>query len=190
MSDAFFARPVINSPYECPTRHWELEHGQPTQRVIESRRRAEFVTPIPKPKKRRGRAAQADGQADLELDAADARDGQAYEHMSLINEVRSLVSRWREAADRSQWGVTPETARLLAHWRHHDFAGPRPFFCQVEAAETAIWLTEVAPHIDRRGGGRDAGIRGRADPSVAVSQVHLSLKQRGACDDARGKNHA
>jgi type III restriction enzyme len=41
--------------------------------------------------------------------------------------------------------VTPETARLLEHWRHHTFADVRPFFCQVEAVETAIWLTEVAP---------------------------------------------
>ena len=47
----------------------------------------------------------------------------------------------------SQWQVTPETARLLQHWRHHKFSGVRPFFCQVEAVETAIWLTEVAPHI-------------------------------------------
>ena len=46
----------------------------------------------------------------------------------------------------NQWQVTPETARLLQHWRHHAFGGVRPFFCQVEAAETAIWLTEVAPH--------------------------------------------
>ena len=45
----------------------------------------------------------------------------------------------------SQWQVTPETARLLQHWRHHKFSGLRPFFCQVEAVETAIWLTEVAP---------------------------------------------
>ena len=71
MSDAFFARPVINSPYECPGRHWELENGQPTQRVIESRRRAEFVTPIPKPKKRK-RARGGDGQADLGLDGGAA----------------------------------------------------------------------------------------------------------------------
>jgi type III restriction enzyme len=41
--------------------------------------------------------------------------------------------------------VTPETARLLHHWREHEFANIRPFFCQVEAAETVIWLTEVAP---------------------------------------------
>ena len=41
--------------------------------------------------------------------------------------------------------MTPTTAGLLRHWRSHQFAGIRPFFCQVEAAETAIWLTEVAP---------------------------------------------
>jgi type III restriction enzyme len=45
-----------------------------------------------------------------------------------------------------EWKVTPETARLLKHWRHHAFGGIRPFFCQVEAVETAIWLTEVAPN--------------------------------------------
>jgi type III restriction enzyme len=40
--------------------------------------------------------------------------------------------------------VTPETARLLQHWRHHQFENLRPFFCQIEAVETAIWLAEVA----------------------------------------------
>ena len=39
---------------------------------------------------------------------------------------------------------TPATARLLTHWRHHNFETMRPFFCQVEAVETIIWLTEVA----------------------------------------------
>ena len=51
----------------------------------------------------------------------------------------------------NQWQVTPETARLLQHWRHHNFSGIRPFFCQVEAVETAIWLTEVAPQIGKAG---------------------------------------
>ena len=49
--------------------------------------------------------------------------------------------------------MTPETARLLQHWRHHEFSGVRPFFCQVEAVETVIWLTEVAPNRARRGKG-------------------------------------
>jgi len=53
---------------------------------------------------------------------------------------------WRANPDQAQWGVAPETARLLAPRRQHYFSGPRPFFCQIEAVETAIWLTEVAPH--------------------------------------------
>ncbi|MBA2245130.1 MAG: hypothetical protein H0W11_09235, partial [Gemmatimonadetes bacterium] len=59
MANEFFERPILNSPYEYPARHWELDDdGQPTQRIIEHRRRAEFITPIPKPKKRKGGAAQ------------------------------------------------------------------------------------------------------------------------------------
>lgn len=59
--------------------------------------------------------------------------------------MRGHVDSWRSLPNPSHWQVTPETARLLQHWRHHKFNNIRPFFCQVEAAETAIWLTEVAP---------------------------------------------
>jgi len=59
MTNPFFDAPILNSPCEYPARHWELdEHGQPTQKIIENRRRAEFITPIPKPKKRKGRGKQ------------------------------------------------------------------------------------------------------------------------------------
>ena len=67
---------------------------------------------------------------------------------TIIGGVRRVVDRWRERPE-AGWQVTPETARLLKHWRGHRFAGVRPFFCQVEAAETAIWLTEVAPRGGR-----------------------------------------
>lgn len=47
MSNPFFDHPILNSPYECPRRHWELDaQGQPTQRVLENRRRAEFITDL------------------------------------------------------------------------------------------------------------------------------------------------
>ncbi len=72
--------------------------------------------------------------------------GQQYDPTSIINDVRSHVDTWRQLPNPNQWQVTPETIRLLQHWRHHSFGGVRPFFCQVEAVETAIWLTEVAPH--------------------------------------------
>jgi len=151
VSNPFFDRPILNSPYEEPKRHWELdEHGQPTQQIIETRRRAEFITPIPKPKKRRGAARQEQIGFDeaKEISTAD----QKYETTSNINAVRKLVDEWRAIPNPSDWHVTPETARLLQHWRHYAFNGVRPFFCQIEAVETAIWLTEVAPHT--KGGKR------------------------------------
>ena len=78
-------------------------------------------------------------------------DGQQYDPTPVINDLRRIVDAWRELPP-NQWQVTPETARLLHHWRHHSTDGIRPFFCQVEAVETAIWLTEVAPRsaIGRR----------------------------------------
>ncbi len=61
MENRFFEKPILNSPYEYPSRHWELDtQGQPTQKIIEKRRRAEFITPIPKPKKRKTAAVQQD----------------------------------------------------------------------------------------------------------------------------------
>ncbi|MDA1273295.1 MAG: DEAD/DEAH box helicase family protein, partial [Verrucomicrobia bacterium] len=144
MSNPFFDHPILNSPYECPQRHWELEaDGQPTQKVEEIRRKAKFITPIPKPKKRK----RADAQEEIIFDEGKSisTKEQQYDPTSIINEVRGYVATWRNLPSPSQWQVTPETQRLLQYWRHHKFSGVRPFFCQVEAVETAIWLTEVAP---------------------------------------------
>ncbi|MEY4194553.1 MAG: hypothetical protein RLZZ226_921, partial [Pseudomonadota bacterium] len=144
MSNPFFDHPILNSPYEPPSRHWELDNsGQPTQKILEERRGAKFITPIPKPKKQR----QNPQQEGLVFDEGQglSTQQQQYDPTSIINEVRRHVKAWRELPSPDQWQVTPETARLLQHWRHHAFNGVRPFFCQLEAAETAIWLTEVAP---------------------------------------------
>ena len=64
-----------------------------------------------------------------------------------VNEVRRYVDQWREIPNPHDLGVTAETALLLQHWRHHKFSHYCPFFCQVEAVETLIWLTEVAPRL-------------------------------------------
>ena len=147
MSDRFFDCPILNSPYEYPSRHWELdETGQPTSRILDRRRRVSFITPIPRPKKR--------GQREMVFDeAAQAleAEGQQYELMEIINELRRRVDAWRSIPDPGPWRVTPETARLLRHWRSHRFGDIRPFFCQLEAAEIAIWLTEVAPALGNEG---------------------------------------
>lgn len=136
MSNPFFDQPILNSPYAFPSRHWELdEHGQPTHQIIEARRKAEFVTPIPKARK---------SKAQNTLQFED-EDGHRDVHLSMINEVRAAVDAWRKLPNPRDWKVTPETARLLQHWRSHPFQSIKPFFCQVEAVETLIYLTEVAP---------------------------------------------
>jgi len=145
MSHPFFDHPILNSPYACPQRHWELDpDGQPTQQILPTRRRAEFITPIPKPKKRKKAAQQDEMVFDEGKNLSTA--AQQYDITSIINQVRQAVDAWRRLPNPAQWQVTPETARLLQHWRQHSFSGIRPFFCQIEATETAIWLTEVAPH--------------------------------------------
>ncbi len=142
----FFDQPILNSPYEEPGEHWELDDSRhPTNKRIGSRRPASFITPVPKPRRQRRQ------QAEMVLDRAAAEisgDGQGYDLNANINALRRQLDAWRQLPPQ-QWRVTPQTARLLQHWRHHPFSGIRPFFCQVEAAETVIWLTEVAPRLGR-----------------------------------------
>lgn len=149
MDDRFFKQPILNSPYEYPSRHWELdEQGQPTQQIIDRRRSAQFITPIPKPKKQKGPAK----QIAMVMDEGKglSTEEQQYDLTSAINTIRGFVDKWRMIPNPNDWGVTPETARLLQHWRHHQFSSLRPFFCQVEAVETVIWSTEVAPRLGKR----------------------------------------
>ena len=150
MDPTFFEQPILNSPYEYPSRHWELDpSGQPTNRILPERRKVAFITPIPKPKKQKGVQ-----QEKILFDAAAqalGTEAQQYDLSAFIGGVRQRVDRWRELPDPNAWRVTPETARLLRHWRSHRFGDIRPFFCQVEAVETAIWLTEVAPTLGKEG---------------------------------------
>lgn len=147
MSDKFFKKPILNSPYEYPSTHWELVNGLPTQNIVNSRRKAEFITPIPKPKKRKDSSTQELFDESLGIGSG----SQKYDPISIINELRSHVDAWRKLPNERDWMVTPDTARLLKHWRHYDFNGIRPFFCQVEAVEVAIWLIEVAPKLGKSG---------------------------------------
>ena len=150
MPDQFFDNPILNSPYKSPARHWELMNGQPTQNIIDGRRGADFFTPIPKPRRSRRVSAQQEGFVFDEGRELSTQE-QQYDTTAIVNEIRSHVDRWRALPNPRDWGVTAETARLLQYWRSHQFSDIRPFFCQVEAVETVIWLTEVAPGLGRTG---------------------------------------
>lgn len=112
MTDTFFSAPIINSPYDYPAHHWELDDtGQPTGVRMDGRRVSSFITPVPAPKKQGGK-----GQRELKRDAL-TTDTQRYDPRPIINELRIQVDRWREIKDPARWQVTPTTARLLQHWR-------------------------------------------------------------------------
>ena len=89
-------------------------------------------------------------QQDIAFDEGKGLSTQAqqYDPTPIINELRYYIDQWREVKNPNDWHVTPETARLLQHWRQHKFGSIRPFFCQVEAVEVAIWLMEVAPIVE------------------------------------------
>ena len=99
--NAFFEQPILNSPYEPPAQHWELDgDGQPTNKRIATRRAVDFVSPIPQPKKR-GRT-----QRQMVFDKA-AEDlgtaSQQYDLTPIINGLRLEVEAWRNLPDPNQW---------------------------------------------------------------------------------------
>ena len=94
MSTQLFEKPILNSPYEYPRRHWELDStGQPTQNIAEQRRIAEFITPIPKPKKRK----QNKKQSEFVFDEGHgiSTEAQQYDPTPIINALRRDVDIWR-----------------------------------------------------------------------------------------------
>ena len=131
MSTDPLSNPILNSPFAEPTRHFELGSHGPTGEVLEGRRPSESFVPVPKTRK--GRSQQA-----LDFDIV----GDRREENSLINDIRRAVELWRA----NNWnGVTPYTRKLLSHWAAEPPTRDEPvFFCQREAAETAIFLAEAA----------------------------------------------
>jgi type III restriction enzyme len=121
-------RLIINSPYEEPQRHWRYDRQTRTFELVAGRRPAGYVV------------ASGDSRA--------FDDPGIFVEIPLVNQIRPRVKAWREAG---YPGVTSITRRLLEHWRDPEaFDARRFFFCQLEAVETLIWLTE-APAAERVG---------------------------------------
>ena len=117
--------PIQNSPYEEPTRYWLYESGAP--KLIEGSRRPAGYYFRPRTRGAKGQLSWAADEQFVELD--------------LVNQLRHRVKQWRE---RKWEGGTPITQRLLQHWSDAEREPPQKlFFCQLEAAETLIWLAEM-----------------------------------------------
>ena len=144
---SFYDQPILNSPYHLPTRHHPLKaDGQPlAEPPVLGRRPSKLEVAVPKARRRRKGSDERQGAMDLEAKGGFTDEGaaQTYDPTPIVNEIRGHVDEWRRLPA-AAWGVTPVTQKLLRHWRSDQFTGIRPFFCQVEAIETVIWLTEVA----------------------------------------------
>lgn len=142
------SNPIINSPYDPPAAYFEIGSKGPTGKMLDGRRPSESFIPVPASRKGR------DDQQTLDFDAT----GERREANTLINDIRREVELWRA----NDWnGVTPYTRKLLTHWAARSPERDDPvLFCQREAAETAIFLAEVA-------GRRGADYRRRLEPENA-----------------------
>jgi Type III restriction enzyme, res subunit. len=123
--------PVINSPFVEPAMHFKVVDGLVSGEIEPRRRASEFFVPVAKPKK-------ASAQLALQFGG-----GTRQQQNEIVNEVRQAVGRWRLLGYPHTTAITKD---LLAHWRAED-RDRRLFFCQIEAAETAIYLTEAAEKI-------------------------------------------
>ena len=122
--------PILNSPYDAPAEHFEVEPGVgPTGVIKTGRRPSESFIPIPLARK--GKAT----QAKLAFDGSERAERNA-----LINDIRDAVDLWRA---RGYPGASPISRKLMQHWGDPTREN-RVLFCQREAAETAIFLAEAA----------------------------------------------
>lgn len=126
--------PILNGPYDPPEQHFVLGADGPTGEIRPGRRPSESFIPIPQ--ERKGKRSVDYEQQAFDLDMT----GERREANETINGLRRDVELWRA---RGYDGVTPISRKLLEHW-----ADParenRVLFCQREAAESAIFLVEVA----------------------------------------------
>jgi len=133
MAQVIIPNPVINSPFDEPGRHFYFDEDGITDKVVESRRLSSYFVPVPQPKKK---------GAQLALDNEWTKE--RIKENKFINEVRGTIAKWRFGGHS---GITTTTRQLLEYWINPD-RERRLFFCQIEALETAIYLTEVADRQD------------------------------------------
>ena len=130
MSQVVIENPIINSPFDEPTRHFRFSDEGITDEIVDGRRTSSYFVPIASPKKK--------GSKQLQFDTEWTQD--RIEENKLVNDIRRRVALWRTGG---YVGVTPTTARLIAYWTDPNRA-KKLFFCQNEALETAIYIAEVA----------------------------------------------
>jgi len=131
MKQVVIENPILNSPFAEPTRHFRFGEEGITDEIEESRRTSSYFIPIAQPKRRK-----KDKQMVFDTEWTKDR----IEENKFINQVRTRVTLWREGG---YVGITKTTRRLLEYWKNLEREN-KLFFCQIEALETVIYITEAA----------------------------------------------
>ena len=126
---SLISNPILNSPFLVPTRHFRFDDEGITNEILDGRRPSSHFVPIPRAKKK---------GKQLQFETEWTKD--RIEPNPVVDRIRQRVGAWRQGG---YVGVTGVTSRLLAYWTREERDKPL-FFCQVEAVETAIYITEVA----------------------------------------------
>ena len=132
MSQVIIENPVINSPFSEPQHHFRFDEEGITNEIVDRRRQSAYFIPIPKPKTKQTNQSQ--------IDFGEGWTGDRLQENQFINDVRKRVALWRQG---DYQGITPVTRRLLEYWTDSE-REKKFFFCQIEAIQTAIYITEVA----------------------------------------------
>lgn len=132
MTQVTIENPVLNSPFHEPKRHFRFSEDGITDEILEERRISQYFVPIPQARKKSAKQIALPGNE---------WTSDRVEENKEINRIRERVAIWRKGG---YVGITKITAKLLEYWKRED-RERKLFFCQIEALETAIWITEVAP---------------------------------------------
>lgn len=131
MKQVVIENPIINSPFMEPQRHYRFSDDGITDEIVDFRRASSYFIPIAKPRKRGPQQKTFDPWTEDRVKEND-----------FINDIRRLVAKWRQGPNPYK-GATKTSRRLLEYWTRPD-RDRKLFFCQIEALETAIYITEVA----------------------------------------------
>ena len=118
---------IINSPYQEPQQHWDYNHSRMAFELADGRRPSGYTIASTTKKL--------------------INDPGVFVQIPLVNKVRGRIKEWRENGFQ---GVSGVTKQLLEHWHDTEARTNRFFFCQLEAIETLIWLSE-APDAEKVG---------------------------------------
>lgn len=114
-----FSKVIINDAFSEPEQHLNLLRTVASEpELLEGRRPSGYYRPDP-------------------------LGAETFEELVAVNRLRDRLRAWREG---DYVGATRVTQALLRQWNRAEQVNRRKFFCQREAAEAIIWLTEGPEH--------------------------------------------